>query len=122
MENNLYFIGIKCSLKDLSNRVNLVDDNVGYFSFWDKVCIIEYNPATEKFTVKENINMGEPQYFTGDENSLLHYLNENGIEVIVDDEPLGNIFRSYTAAYLELVRWAADIAYSKNYYYSLIEG
>ena len=52
----------------------------------------------------------------------IYDLKENGIEVIVDDEPLGNIFRSYTAAYLELVRWAADIAYSKNYYYSLIEG
>lgn len=125
-EDKLYLIGIKCSLEELANHVGLVntfeenpEQEVAYFDFWDKVCIIEYNRESGHYFVKENI-IGEPQYFLAStEKILFKYMDCNGIE-FVQDGPLGIIFQSYAAAYLEIVRWAADVAYTRDHYNKLM--
>lgn len=126
--NKLYLIGVKCPLPQLAECVGLVDtyeeypeQEIAYMGFWDKVCIIEYNQITKQYTVKENL-IGEPHYFcTHSEEILFKYMDDNNIEFIMDPNPLGEIFTSYAAAYLELVRWAADVAYIRDRLYNLME-
>ena len=107
--NKLYLIGVKCPLPQLAECVGLVDipygyEEVVYMGFWDKVVIFEYDQMTKQYTVKENV-VGEPHYFvTHSEQILFKYMDDNNIQFVIDPNPLGNIFQSYTAAYLELPR------------------
>ena len=123
--NSLYLIGVKCPLPQLAEQVGLAsdyneEDNVAYFGFWDNVCIIEYNTETHKYMVKENL-VGESNFYIADvEKDLFNYMDEQHIDFIYEDNPLGNIFYSYSAAYLELVRWAADVAYTREIWNNLL--
>lgn len=126
--NKLYLIGVKCPLPQLANCVGLVDtyeedpeQEVAYMGFWDKVCIIEYNRDTKVYWVKANL-IGEPQYYNfSSEKELFKYMDDSYIQFVDDPNPLGEIFTSYTAAYLELVRWAADVAYTRDRLHELLE-
>ena len=126
MIDKLYFIGTKIDLPKLTNHVGLVDtfsgrSEVAYFDFWNNVCIIEYNRKDGTYLIKENLL--EPHYcFCYTDKDLFHYLDEHEIQTILDDNPLGAIFHSYAMAYLELVRWAADVAYTREFWNNLIEG
>lgn len=125
--SSLYLIGVKCPLPQLAERVGLVDNFLGeeelaYFSFWDNVCIIEYNIDNKCYWVKE-FGIEGPHYANfGNEKELFSYMDERHIDFIHEDNPLGIIFESYSAAYLELVRWAADVAYIRNRLNILLEG
>ena len=123
MENKLYLVGIKCSLEDLANRFGLVSEGeIAYFNFWNNIAFIEYNQDTHKYTVKEIVD-DEVRYYTYDqEKELFRHMNDYSIEFIYDDNPMGDIFQSYSAAYLAVVRWVADVAWTKNLYNSLMEG
>jgi len=125
--NSLYLIGVKCPLPQLAEQVGLVENFLGeeelaYFGFWDNVCIIEYNIDNRCYWIKGFGVEGLCYANFGNEKELFSYMDEQHIDFIHEDNPLGNIFYSYSAAYLELVRWAADIAYIKDYYINLVEG
>lgn len=126
MENKLYIIGIKCSLEDLANKIGFVDEGderyVAYFGFWENIVFVEYNQDTHEYTVKENVD-GEIRYYKYDtEKELFRHMDSNGIDFIYDLNPMGDIYRSYSAAYLEVVRWAADVAWTREKYFNLMEG
>ena len=125
MENKLFLVGIKCPLDKLADEVGLVstltaEEHLAYFSFWDNVCIITYDQDNHIWGIQEDIIGKSPLVTFNKEPSLFNYMDENGISFVYDN-PLGEIFRSYTRAYLEIVRWAADIAYIRNYLNSLME-
>lgn len=120
--NYLYIIGVKCSLQDLSETISMVDGHVCYFDFWKNICFFEYNKDTCEYLLKE-IENGEVHYHTFDnEKELFRHMRENKINFIADDNPLGEIFVSYSGAYLALIRWVGDIAYTKEKLNQLVEG
>jgi hypothetical protein len=127
MENKLYLVGIKCSLEELANHFGLVDslsgeEEIAYFNFWNNIAFIEYNQDTYKYTVKEFVD-DEVRYYTYDqEKELFQHMDDYGIEFIYDNNPMGDIFQSYSAAYLAVVRWVADVAWARDLYYNLLEG
>ena len=51
---------------------------------------------------------------------MFNKMEEQGINFL-GDIPLGNIHKSYTMMYLELVRWTADIYYAKRHWEGLIK-
>ena len=124
--NKLYLIGVKCPLPQLAECVGLVDtfsgnEELAYFGFWDNVVIFEYDQNSKVYWVKANL-VGEPQYYNFDsEKELFKYMDDNNIQFVIDPNPLGNIFQSYAAAYLELVCWAADVAYTRDRLHELLE-
>lgn len=126
MENKLYIIGIKENLEHLAECVGLVDtfsgtEELAYFGFWDKVCIIEYNAENDSWWIKE-FGIKGPRYINCiDNKELFKIMDEEKIQFPREDNPLGEIFQSYTAAYLQLVCWAADVAYTKDKLYNLLE-
>lgn len=123
MENKLYLVGIKCSLEDLANRFGLVPEGeIAYFNFWNNIAFIEYNQDTHKYTVKEIVD-DEVRYYTYDqEKELFQHMDDYGIEFVYDNNPMGDIFQSYSAAYLAVVRWVADVAWTRDLYSNLLEG
>lgn len=126
MENKLYLIGIKCSLKELANHFGLVDEgdesHVAYFDFWNNIAFIEYNQDTHMYTVKEIVDDEVRYYFYKQEKDLFRHMDDYGIEFVYDNNPIGAIFQSYSAAYLALVRWVADVAWTRDLYNNLMEG
>ena len=80
--------------------------------------ILEYNPETKWYTIK--LNEKEYEVF-GSENSLFKYMNETGCRFISHENPLGAIFKSYTMAYLECIRWAADVDWTLRAYSNLLK-
>ena len=125
MENNLFLIGIKCKLENLAHCVFVVEEEgveyVAYNRFWNNITFIWYNQDTHLFTVKEILN-GEVKYFYCEkEKELFQHMDDNGINFIYGDNPLGEIFQSYSAAYLALIRWAADVAWTKHKYDQLVK-
>lgn len=124
MENNLFLIGLKCSLKQLANCLSIKKEKgierMVCSDFWDNIVFIWYNQDTHLYTVKEIVD-GEVKYFYPDrEKALFQHMNDNGIKFISDSHPLGEIFQSYSAAYLAVIRWAADIAWTKHKYEQLV--
>ena len=119
MENNLFFIGIKCTLEQLSECVFVTEEDdteyVDYYDFWD-------NQDTHLYTVKEIVDKEVKYFYFEEDKNFIKYLNENKIQCIYDDNPLGQIFQSYSAAFLAIIRWAADVAWTKNKLEKLLEG
>ena len=127
MENKLYLIGIKCSLKELANHFELIDtfsgeEQIAYFNFWENIAFIEYNQDTHLYTVKEIIDGEVQYYFYKREEELFRHMDDYGIEFVYDNNPIGDIFQSYSAAYLALIRWVADVAWTRDVYNNLMEG
>ena len=125
MENNFFLIGLKCSLEQLANYVSIKKENeiehMVYSNFWSNIAFIWYNQDTHLYTAKEIIN-GEIRYFYSNrEEALFRHMDDNGINFIYGDNPLGEIFQSYPAAYLALIRWAADVAWTKEKYKQLVK-
>lgn len=126
MENKLFLIGIKCPLSQLANQVSVVEEygvrHVAYFDFWKNIVFIEYNQDIHQFVVKE-IKDNKVQYSVYErEKYLFRHMDEENISFVGDNNPLGEIFRSYSAAYLALIQWVGDVAWTKEYYNSLLEG
>lgn len=128
MENNLFLIGLKCSLEQLTNYVSIKKEKgiermvYSYSNFWGNITFIWYNQDTHLYTVKEILN-GEVKYFYFEkEKELFRHMDDNGIKFIYGDNPLGENFQSYSAAYLALIRWAADVAWTKYKYNQLVSG
>ena len=122
--NKVYFIGLKCSVSELAEKVSLInsapgEDEIAYMGFWDNVCIIEYNGNTDFYTFKENIFNNSVYYICYGAKTFINYCNDNNIQFPIES-PLSQPFKSYTGAYLELVRWAADIAYTREKWSKLI--
>ena len=123
MENNLFLIGVKCKLKNLAHCVFIVEEegieHVAYNRFWENITFIWYNQDTHLYTVKEIVNEEVKYSYYEKEKELFRHMDNNGINFI-DDNPLGEIFQSYSAAYLALIRWAADVAWTKEKYKQLV--
>ena len=126
MENNLFLIGIKCNLEQLANYVSIKKEKgiermiYSYSNFWSNITFIWYNQDTHLYTVKEILN-GEVKYsYFEKEKELFRHMDDNGINFIYGDNPLGEIFQSYSAAYLALIRCAADVAWTKHKYDQLV--
>lgn len=126
MENNLFLIGIKCKLEQLAHCFSIVKEkgieHMVYSNFWDNIVFIWYNQDTHLYTVKEIIDKEVKYFYCRTEKELFRHMDTNGIEFVNDLHPLGKIFQSYSAAYLELIRWAADVAWTKYKYDQLIRG
>ena len=126
MENNLFFIGIKCTLEQLSECVFVTEEDgkeyVDYYNFWDNIVFIWYNQDTHLYTIKEIVDKEVKYSYFEEDKNFIKYLNENKIQCVYDDNPLGQIFQSYSAAFLEIIRWAADVAWTKNKLEKLLEG
>ena len=123
MENKVYFIGLKCTTSELAEKVSLINAvpdeyELAYMGFWDNVCIIEYDGDTDTYTFKENIFDNCVYHICLGIKSFIHYCNDNNIRFA--EGPLGQPFTSYAMTHLALVRWAADIAFTRDLYNSLL--
>lgn len=123
MENKVYFIGLKCTAAELADKVSLMntipgEDELAYMGFWDNVCIVEYNGDTDVYTFKENIFGDYKFHACLDVKSFIRHCNKNNIQFA--DGPLGQAFTSYAMAHLAIVRWAADIAYTREIWNNLL--
>lgn len=125
--DKLYLICTKVPLQELAKNVFFDSfsavQELAYISFWDNLSILEYNRNTKVYTLKEfGVTGIAHSYATfGSESALFRYMDQFGINFIGDENVLGDIFASYAAAYLEIVRWSADVAYSKKFYNELLE-
>lgn len=123
MENKLYLVGIKCSLSNLANRVQLIEEkgvkHIAYMGFWENIVFFEYNQDTHEYIVKEVVDNEIRYYSYEKETDLFHHMDNHGIEFVYDI-PMGEIFQSYSAAYLEVVRWAGDICWTREYFHELV--
>ena len=124
MENKVYFIGLKCSVAELTEKVSLIDvvpgeDELAYMGFWNNVCIIEYDGNTDFYTFKENILNDSIYHICYGVKTFINYCNDNNIQFPIDS-PISKPFESYAMAYLELVRWAADVAYTRKNWINLL--
>lgn len=118
MGDKLFLIGVKDTVSNLAKEVAIVDSltgnkNLVYLNFWDNFSIIQYDTETKEYFIKEDLRSSEYKSLET-EKELFKYMDDNGIEFIDDLNPLGSIFRSYTMAYLEIVRWSADVAYTSE--------
>ena len=121
--NKVYFIGLKCSASELAEKVSLInavpgEDEIAYMGFWDNVCIIEYDGNTDFYTFKENIPNNSVYHVCYGVKTFINYCHDNNIQFV--EGPLSQCFESYTMTYLALVRWAADVAYTKNLWNNLL--
>ena len=126
--NKLYLVGIKQTLPKLANCVSLIGTltgryELGYFNFWNNICFIEYNQDTKEYTVKEFNQYGESVSYKifHTESMLFAYMDQQEILFVDDCNPLGAIFQSYAMAYLAVVRWAADVAYTRELWNKLVQ-
>lgn len=126
MGNKVYFIGLKCSVAELAEKVGLImniesdEKEIAYMGFWNNVCIIEYDGNTDFYTVKENIFGNCVYHICYGGATLINYCNDNNIQFPIES-PIGQFFASYSMTHLALVRWAADVAFTRDFYNSLLE-
>ena len=123
MENKVYFIGLKCSAAELAEKVSLIDivpgeDELAYMGFWDNVYIVEYDGNNDIYTFKENIFGDYKFHACLGAVTFVHYCNDNNVQFA--EGPLGQCFTSYAMAHLALVRWAADVAYTRKNWINLL--
>ena len=140
LENKLFLIAIKKSLGELTNEVNLTkwyevpydmtefsyadliehdDEVVEYSGLLQYLYIVMYDQDRHYYSVTPLCN--DVDYYTEKEKNLFNYMDFNHIRFIGDNNPLGQIFHSYAAVWLEIVRWAADVAYTKRKMQQLVE-
>lgn len=109
--NKLYLIGIDYSLKELLNEISLYENEIEFGCFWDCIYFFEYNQNNKNWKIFDrDYNL---IFACKEEKNLFSYMDKNKIRFIYNN-PLGEIFKSFTMAYLECVRWAADTLYAKN--------
>ena len=123
MENKVYFIGLKCSIAELAEKVSLIDvvpgeDELVYMGFWDNVCIVEYDGNIDTYTVKENIFGNYEFHACYGVVTFINYCNDHNIQFV--EGPLGQPFTSYAMAHLAIVRWAADVSYTRKNWNNLL--
>ena len=123
MENKVYFIGLKCTTTELAEKVSLInavpgEDELAYMGFWDNVYIIEYDGNTDFYTFKENIFGDYKFHICYGVKTFINYCNDHNIQFA--EGPLGQSFTSYAMAHLAVVRWAADIAYTREIWNNLL--
>lgn len=117
MKNKLYLIGIDWELKDIVDMIYStpeVEDKL-----WEHFYMFEYDQDLKSYKMWNLMNKEEVYSFDS-EKRIFNKMDEEGIEFL-GNIPLGNIFQNYTAAYLEIVRWTADIYYVKRYWEGLIK-
>lgn len=124
MENRVYFIGLKCSAAELAEKVSLInvipgeEEKIVYTDFWNNVCIIEYNGNIDTYTVKENI-FGDCEFHACyGAVTFINYCNDHNIQFA--EGPLDQCYKSYAMAHLAVVRWAADIVWTREKWNNLL--
>lgn len=132
MENNLFLIGITESLEKISNHITLSKMyEVPHYNTliereripnWNNIknffYIINYNQDKRYYRV---IPLGvDVHYYMEKEENLFSYMDAKHIQFIGDNNPLGKIFQSFPMVFLELSRWTADVAWTKEKYNQLI--
>ena len=117
MENKLFLFGIDVPLEGIVSliyRTPEVETMV-----WRHFYVFEFNQDNGTYKMW---NIFKPHIVFGfeTENDMFDKMDAEGINFI-GNIPIGNIFKSYTMAYLELVRWVADVYYAKRHWGSLIQ-
>lgn len=123
MENRVYFIGLKCSATELAEKVSLVniipgEEKIAYKGFWDNVCIIKYDGNIDTYLVKENIFGNCEFHACYGAVTFINYCNDHNIQFV--EGPLDQCFTSYAMAHLAVVRWAADIVWTREKWNNLL--
>lgn len=116
MENSMYLIAVDECVRDLVNSVKnpLLENIIEHFY------IIEYNTDTKYYKIIKLSNE-DVVFFANKEKLCFDYMDMIEINFIGDDNPLGRVFYSYASTYLELIRWTADVYYTKRYLLQLIQ-
>lgn len=115
MENKLFLLGIDVPLERIIKLIGAtpeIEEKVLHHFY-----IFEFNQDTKTYQMWNMLNT-EKHFKIQTENEMFDKMDTDGINFI-GDIPLGNIFKSYTATYLELVRWTADIYYAKRHWEGL---
>ena len=115
MENKLFLLGIDVPLREIIELIGATPE------IEEKVLrhfyIFEFNQDIKTYQMWNMLNI-KKQFKFQTENEMFDKMDADGINFI-GDIPLGNIFKSYTATYLELIRWTADIYYAKRHWEGL---
>ena len=115
MNDNLYLIMTNRSLlklaDDIISSTDRIDNGI--------IIILEYNPKTKWYSIKTTENKNYKIFWN--EKALFGYMDKNGYRFIGDENPLGAIFKSYTMAYLECIRWAANVDWTLRAYSNLLK-
>ena len=115
MENKLFLLGIDVPLREIIELIGATPE------IEEKVLrhfyIFEFNQDIKTYQMWNMLNI-KKQFKFQTENEMFDKMDADGINFI-GDIPLGNIFKSYTATYLELVRWTADIYYAERHWEGL---
>ena len=139
MNNNLYLIAIAAPLTEIADCVHLEkvyctiltergteETFIGeYEPNWndikDNFYIVQYDQDRHYYRVHP-LGGCDFEYYCEKEKYLFSYMDAKELRFIGDDNPLGNIFHSYSAVILECIRWAADAAWTKEKYRQLTNG
>lgn len=138
MENNLYLIAVAAPLTEIADSIHLEkvyrteqtehgteELFIGeYKPNWSDInnyfYIIQYDQDRHFYSVYP---VGcDYVYYTEKEKNLFAYMDAKGLQFIGDDNTLGNIHHSLPMIILEYVRWAADVAWTKEKYKQLVNG
>ena len=115
MENKLFLLGIDVPLREIIELIGATPE------IEEKVLrhfyIFEFNQDIKTYQMWNMLNI-KKQFKFQTENEMFDKMDADGINFI-GDIPLGNIFKSYTATYLELIRWTADIYYAERHWEGL---
>ena len=117
MENKLYLLGIDVPLKTIIELIGAtpeVEERVLRHFY-----MFEYNQDTKLYRMW-NIQNNYGCFRFKSDIDMFHTMDKEDINFI-GDIPLGNINKSYTMMYLELVRWVADVYYAKRHWEDLIK-
>ena len=117
MENKLYLLGIDVPLEEVIELIEAtpeIEEKVLQHFY-----MFEYYQDSKLYRMW-NISKSYITYGFQFERDMFDKMEMEGINFL-GDIPLGNIHKSYTAMYLELVRWVADIYYAKRHWEGLIK-
>lgn len=117
MENKLYLLGIDVPLKEVIELIEATPEiTPGVLQHF---YMFEYDQDT-KFYKMWNIYKTYIVYGFEFDKDMFNKMEEQEVNFL-GDIPLGNIHKSYTMMYLELIRWVADIYYAKRHWEGLIK-
>ena len=117
MENKLYLLGIDVPLEEVIELIEAtpeIEEKVLQHFY-----MFEYDQDTKLYRMWNILNTYRYIRFKCD-TDMFNRMDMIGINFL-GDIPLGNIHKSYTMMYLELVRWVADIYYAKRHWEGLIK-